>query len=416
MKKIIPVIIILISAIFLTLTYLNKPFNNNSIKLTSHNNQNAQNYAEKNNFNYQNISDSELNELKSNDNFTYNIKNNQIEVTGYKGSENQIIIPETIENLPVTIISMNLDKMPSEIYIPSSVITINQIIDENIKSINNSSIKLTSHNNQNAQNYAEKNNFNYQNISDSELNELKSNDNFTYNIKNNQIEVTGYKGSENQIIIPETIENLPVTIISMNLDKMPSEIYIPSSVITINQIIDENINNNFYLTIIIELIALIITLLVILILNKKKNQDKTVYITFLYILSIIYLFAINMYAYLNINNLLTITIVTTIIYFILFLPLYFVKNRLKEYDKKVNNIQTFTEEALNIAKKINNQDLIESLKFSDPISSEFTKEIENTILEKLNKTVKTKDDENINEIINLIIERNNICKKTKGKY
>ncbi len=284
------------------------------------------------------------------------------------------------------------------------------------KPFNNNSIKLTSHNNQNAQNYAEKNNFNYQNISDSELNELKSNDNFTYNIKNNQIEVTGYKGNENQIIIPETIENLPVTIISMSLDKMPSEIYIPSSVITINQIIDENINNNFYLTIIIELIALIITLLVILILNKKKNQDKTVYITFLYILSIIYLFAINMYAYLNINNLLTITIVTTIIYFILFLPLYFVKNRLKEYDKKVNNIQTFTEEALNIAKKINNQDLIESLKFSDPVSSEFTKEIENTILEKLNKTVKTKDDENINEIINLIIERNNICKKTKGKY
>ncbi len=416
MKKIIPVIIILISAIFLTLTYLNKPFNNNSIKLTSHNNQNAQNYAKKNDFNYQNISDSELNELKSNDNFTYNIKNNQIEVTGYKGSEKQIIIPETIENLPVTTISMSLDKAPSEIYIPSSVITINQIIDENIISINNSSIKLTSHNNQNVQNYAEKNNFNYQNISDSELNELKSNDNFTYNIKNNQIEVTGYKGSEKQIIIPETIENLPVTTISMNLDKVPSKIYIPSSVITINQIIDENINNNFYLTIIIELIALIITLLVISILNKKKNQDKTVYITFLYILSIIYLFAINIYAYLNINNLLTITIITTIIYFILFLPLYLVKNRLKEYDKKVNNTQIFIEEALNIAKKINNQDLIETLKFSDPVSSEFTKESEKTILEKLNETAKTKDDENINEIINLIIERNNICKKTKGNH
>ena len=416
MKKIIPVIIILISTIFLTLTYLNKPFNNNSIKLTSHNNQNVQNYAEKNNFNYQNISDSELNELKSNDNFTYNIKNKQIEITGYKGSEKQIIIPETIENLPVTTISMSLDKAPSEIYIPSSVITINQIIDENIKSINNSSIKLTSHNNQNVQNYAEKNNFNYQNISDSELNELKSNDNFTYNIKNKQIEITGYKGSEKQIIIPETIENLPVTTISMNLDKMPSEIYIPSSVITINQIIDENINNNFYLAIIIELVALIITLLIILILNKKKNQDKTVYITFLYILSIIYLFAINIYAYLNINNLLIITIVTTIIYFIIFLPLYFVKNRLKEYDKKINNIQNFIEEALNIAKKINNQDLVEALKFSDPISSEFTKESEEAILEKLNKTADNPTEEKINEILNLIIERNNICKKTKGKY
>ena len=416
MKKIIPVIIILISTIFLTLTYLNKPFNNNSIKLTSHNNQNVQNYAEKNNFNYQNISDSELNELKSNDNFTYNIKNNQIEITGYKGSEKQIIIPETIENLPVTTISMSLDKAPSEIYIPSSVITINQIIDENIKSINNSSIKLTSHNNQNVQNYAEKNNFNYQNISDSELNELKSNDNFTYNIKNNQIEITGYKGSEKQIIIPETIENLPVTTISMSLDKAPSEIYIPSSVITINQIIDENINNNFYLAIIIELVALIITLLIILILNKKKNQDKTVYITFLYILSIIYLFAINIYAYLNINNLLIITIVTTIIYFIIFLPLYFVKNRLKEYDKKINNIQDFIEEALNIAKKINNQDLVEALKFSDPISSEFTKESEEAILEKLNKTADNPTEEKINEILNLIIERNNICKKTKGKY
>ena len=57
----------------------------------------------------------------------------------------------------------------------------------------------------------------------------------------------------------------------MNLDKMPSEIYIPSSVITINQIIDENINNNFYLAIIIELVALIITLLIILILNKEER-------------------------------------------------------------------------------------------------------------------------------------------------
>lgn len=282
------------------------------------------------------------------------------------------------------------------------------------KPLNNSSIKLISHNNQNVQNYAEKNNFNYENISDSELNELKSNDNFTYNIKNSQIEITGYKGHEKQIIIPEIIENLPVTTISMNLNNTPNEIYIPSTVITINQIVDENINNNFYLAIVIELLALILTLLITLILNKKKNQDKTVYIAFLYILSIIYLFTINIYAYLNMHNLLAITIITTIIYFILFLPLYFIKNRLKEYDENIQKPNQYLDKALKLAQKIDNQDLIEAIKFQDPVSSDYTKEIEQKILDKLNKVTESKNEESINEILNLIIERNTICKKSKG--
>ena len=180
----------------------------------------------------------------------------------------------------------------------------------------NSEITLTSHNNNHVENYAKENNFQYQNISDSEFANLinENEEEFTYNINNNKVEITGYQSDNKQIIIPETIENYPVTTITMNLDKTPEKIYMPETITDINSVININLNNDFYLTIIIEVFALILTIIMILMLNKKKNQDKTVYLTFLYILSFIYLLALNVVAYLNVNNLLILSIIITIIY------------------------------------------------------------------------------------------------------
>lgn len=280
------------------------------------------------------------------------------------------------------------------------------------KPFQKSEILITSHNNQHVQQYAKENNYKYQNISDSEYNNIQkeNEEDFTYNITNNQIEITGYKNIQSKIIIPENIENHPVTTISMNLNYTPKEIYLPSGVTLINTLINENINNNFYFTLIIEIFATILILIITFILNKKKNQDKIVYIAFLYILSFIYLLAMNICAYLNINNLLHLSIIITIIYFILFLPIYFAKKRLNEYDKNIQNTNNFIENALKLAQKTNNEKLIETIKYSDPITNENTKNIETQII----NTLKENKKENVENIINMIKERNEICKKTKG--
>lgn len=284
------------------------------------------------------------------------------------------------------------------------------------KPFDNSEITLTSHNNNHVENYAKENNFQYQNISDSEFANLinENEEEFTYNINNNKVEITGYQSDNKQIIIPETIENYPVTTITMNLDKTPEKIYMPETITDINSVININLNNDFYLTIIIEVFALILTIIMILMLNKKKNQDKTVYLTFLYILSFIYLLALNVVAYLNVNNLLILSIIITIIYLILYIPIYFAKSKLKEYDTKIQNTNNFINNALELAKEINDPELIETIKYSDPITNSQTKEIEEEIINILNDVIKNKETKNNEKIVNLIKERNDICKKTKG--
>lgn len=64
--------------------------------------------------------------------------------------------------------------------------------------------------------------------------------------------------------------------------------------------------------------------------------------------------------------------------------------------------------------------LAESFRFSDPVSSDATEEIENTIMEKLENlkiSISSSDsDENIakiTELKNLLAERNRICKVSK---
>ncbi len=284
------------------------------------------------------------------------------------------------------------------------------------KPYNNFETQIQSHNNNYAENYANENNFTYKNISDSEIaNITETNpEYFSYNENNNEIEITDYNGPSGNIVIPEKINNKPVTTISMKLKDMPHIVYVPITVIKINSIINENLNNYFYLVLIIELAALIIALISCFILNRKKNKDKTVYIAFLYVLSVIYLLIINILAYSDISKLPLLSIIITIIYLALFIALYSVKNRLYNYDKQVNNIQKFIDKALEIAKKINDNDLLEAIKYSDPISNAHTQKIEEEILDKLKQINNENKQKQIDEILTLIEDRNIICKKTKG--
>ena len=284
------------------------------------------------------------------------------------------------------------------------------------KPVENNSIMLNSYNNEYVENYAKDNNYNYIELSDSEYNNLmRQTSNFEYNVVANGIEITEYKGIEKDIIIPETIDNKEVTTISLKLKEIPKSIYIPSTVNKINSVMDSNLHNNYYKTIILEVIVLIISLVSVLLLNRKKNQSKQIYLISLYFLSFIYLILMSLLVYFELKNIEILFIIITIIYLIIFISIYSVSTRLKTYDQEVDNIKSFIDEALTYAKKINNYELNEKIKYSDSVSNERTKELELEILKKIKNISTENNKNNISDIIDLIDKRNELCKKTKNK-
>ena len=117
---------------------------------------------------------------------------------------------------------------------------------------------------------------------------------------------------------------------------------------------------------------------------------------------------INFLAYFAPTNLLLYSILVTIIYIVLFLFIYSFQKRLNTYDKQIKDSKTFINEALSLAKKTEDQELIDLILYSDAISTDKTVELEEKIIEKLKS-----EEKNLNEIKELMEERNDICKKTK---
>ena len=105
MKKIIYIIVVLISLCFITQTYLD---NNKSydLKLESYNNHYIEDFAKKNKYNYKTLSDSEFFKLNQEyslyiETFDYN-NISTLEILGYNGKDKNIIIPKEINGKKVT--------------------------------------------------------------------------------------------------------------------------------------------------------------------------------------------------------------------------------------------------------------------------------------------------------------------------
>lgn len=127
-------------------------------------------------------------------------------------------------------------------------------------------------------------------------------------------------------------------------------------------------------------------------------------------LNIIYLLVMNFIAYNKPLNLISLSIIITLIYLIITISVLKVQKRISKYDEKIKNINDFKNEALKLALKTNNNELIETIKYMDPVSNDKTKNIEEEILNDL----KNINDENqYSKIVSKIKERNEICKNTK---
>lgn len=402
-KKFIIPIILIISIGFMIFTYFRFPFQDNEINIYSYGNNYVEEYAKENHYSYQTLSLSEYNQLKTSkslmlESFSYNEVSGGIEITGYEGASENLIIPEYINNIRVVSVHFNkLDSHVKKITIPKTVREMSQDLIENIQ--------IECYQNDFCNNLKETTNLNITFINDSDSINFQNNiDNIVYNVNANGVEITGVGENQEWIIIPKAINGNLVKTISLQLENESKNIFLPESITNITSLTKSENHDVLYLSLMIEVIVFILAVLSIFILGKQK----AIYIASLYIIGIIYYFVINFLAYFAPTNLLLYSILVTIIYIVLFLFIYSFQKRLNTYDKQIKDSKTFINEALSLAKKTEDQELIDLILYSDAISTDKTVELEEKIIEKLKS-----EEKNLNEIKELMEERNDICKKTK---
>ena len=203
------------------------------------------------------------------------------------------------------------------------------------------------------------------------------------------------------------------------------EVYLPD---TINNISDNFItpwnHNNYINCVISAVVAFVLTTIVILIV-KDRTPEEIAISTPIYVLTFIFL-GITFYANYNNNHshtfgsgIQTYTIFSNLIYFTAVVTIMFINKRNKKLDTNTKNKTKFIDEMIfkiNNISKLNSEyknKLIDKLKYSDPVSNEMVKDIEDNINMLISKLNDKSSIEEIDNIIKLIENRNDIIKRNK---
>ena len=203
------------------------------------------------------------------------------------------------------------------------------------------------------------------------------------------------------------------------------EVYLPD---TINNISDNFItpwnHNNYINCVISAVVAFVLTTIVILIV-KDRTPEEIAVSTLIYVLTFIFL-GITFYVNYNSNHshafgsgIQTYTIFSNLIYFTAVVTIMFINKRNKKLDANTKNNTKFIDEMIfkiNNISKLNSEyknKLIDKLKYSDPVSNEMVKGIEDNISSLISKLNDKSSIEEIDNIIKLIENRNDIIKRNK---
>lgn len=414
-KKIIESIGIFLTLIISLSCFLITPQQKHNFTIIGNDNSYAFKVASKNNISVKKVYDSNKDEYqKEAQVLKYTEKNGYYEVNGYDGISNMIIIPDTYNNKKI--VSINKDFLKNN----SSVKKI--VIGKNIENFDTDAF-----NNYTIECYENAfcktlNNNNIKNIDFSEYNSLISNLSFTfpyeYNINNNTISLEKYLGNESSVIIPFKYNGHDITKINFDIDKTSiNEIYMSDNIKYINIV---KLNNIKY-SIIFNVISLIIFIILISI-QSSKTLKENVYNTNNYILAMIVLLINLLLALMFMINCINLKLYIIIfgIVFLLQIILYIIFSNVKreniKYDQKIKKIDTYKNELLIILKDKNNnylENLIDNIKYMDPVSNKYVNEIEQEIKERVYNITNDTSKEEIQAIITLINKRNLILKNNK---
>ena len=203
------------------------------------------------------------------------------------------------------------------------------------------------------------------------------------------------------------------------------EVYLPD---TINKISDNFITpwnyNNYINCVISAVVAFVLTTIVILIV-KDRTPEEIAVSTPIYVWTLVFL-GITFYANYNSNHsysfgssIQTYAIFSNLMYLIVVVTIMFTNKRNKKLDTNIKNKTKFIDEMIfkiNNISKLNSEyknKLIDKLKYSDPVSNEIVKDIEDNINMLISKLNDKSSNEEIDNIIKLIENRNDIIKRNK---
>lgn len=268
----------------------------------------------------------------------------------------------------------------------------------------------------------------------------KENEDFTYDYVGKTVNVVLYKGNDRVVVIPDTIDNLPVTKLSMNvLDRGIDGVFIPESVTEIETSFSSpRYNADFFTAIAIVILGYSFALIATFIgLKKSETSEETFYgIPFVYSGLITFILIViwsGISLLIRINVLLQI-IVAVVIFMFAAIRLFkasaarkIVVERGEQIKSQISFIKSLTIDSENLIKRAKSdtvksycKKVYETVRYSDPMSTEVLSDIEAKITEKMNEfsnAVISDDSEKVmdisDELITLIGERNNKCKAFK---
>jgi hypothetical protein len=236
-----------------------------------------------------NVSDSNYKEFyRVWEDFKYNEENGGLTITKYEGISQELIIPTSYDNKKFTKIEEGaIPSSVKRIFLPDTV--------KDIKYEDFANVEILCYKGNYCEELKSNEILNVIVLDDVDRYILKEDDalEFTYNIKNNEIELTNYIGRDDIVLIPESINGYKVT--SINFDGLGiSKIYIPSTVNNISgSITSASSNNALIVSLIIIVLALIVYIVSVLTIKIFEIVDKI----YVYVISLIYLAAINYLVY-----------------------------------------------------------------------------------------------------------------------
>ena len=368
---------------------------------------------------YEKIADSEKDKyIKNIESFSYNKVNDTLEITEYKGISETLVIPYDYEGTKIASISDSFknDKVKN-IYISDNI---NYLPVENFKNIT-----INCYRGKYCEELKNNNELNVNILNDSEVVDFNYIEfPFEYNVKDGNVELTQYKGSSGVLIIPETVNGMKVTSVSFD-GSHNKEVYLPD---TINKISDNFItpwNHNNYINCVISAVVVFVLTTIVILIVKDRTPEEIAVSTLIYVLTFIFL-GITFYVNYNSNHshtfgsgIQTYTIFSNLIYFTVVVTIMFINKRNKKLDTNTKNKTKFIDEMIfkiNNISKLNSEyknKLIDKLKYSDPVSNEMAKGIEDNISSLISKLNDKSSIEEIDNIIKLIENRNDIIKRNK---
>ena len=417
-KKIIFIAISFVITLSLIFSLTNEKYYGD-IKIKFSNNDYVLEYAKKNGIDYEKIADSQKDKYTKNiESFSYNKVNDTLEITEYKGISETLVIPYEYDGVKVTSISDSFknDKVKN-IYISDNI---NYLPVENFKNIT-----INCYKGKYCEELKNNNELNVNILNDSDVVDFNYVEfPFEYNVKNDKIEIVKYTGNDSNIIIPTTVNGMEVTSVSFD-GGHNKEVYLPD---TINKISDNFIipwNYNNYINCVISAIVTFILATIVILIVKDRTPEEIAVSTPIYVLTFIFL-GITFYTNYNNNHsyafgsvIQTYTIFSNLMYLIAVVTIMFTNKRNKKLDTSIKNKTKFIDEMIfkiNNISKLNSEyknKLIDKLKYSDPVSNEIVKDIEDNINMLISKLNDKSSNEEIDNIIKLIENRNDIIKRNK---